>query len=100
VRAASLSNVLQASKKYVNLFILKYTSDTHPPPACPPLWLITDSISSRNIVDGAWKRANSNNVWKKYTENHMTNTEKHMTKVHDKFYYLILDRYTYFKTMS
>ena len=35
----------------------------YPPPPVP-LWLIKDSSSSRNIVEGAWKRASSNKTCK------------------------------------
>ena len=33
------------------------------PPEAEPRWLMRASNSSRNIVDGAWKRANSNRTW-------------------------------------
>lgn len=37
-------------------------SSTHVPPPEEPLWLMRDSNSSRNIVDGAWNLASSNST--------------------------------------
>ncbi len=47
------------------LLLESYVTLTHPPPPCDPLWLISDSSSSKKIVDGAWNRAISNNTWER-----------------------------------